>query len=202
MATNKYTVAFVLLTASMLHAADKPGAINSVATKNFAAKIQPILSNTCMECHARADHGSNFLLKKYDPNFNDPKLAEANLKAFSVWLDIKEPSKSLALQYAVKAHGKAKVPPLRDENHPAYTTLELWIHTAASIEGTAMLATVPAPKKLMANTNSIQLVTSNEAVKPATSEPAMLPMLKPAPLKMMDEFDPVQFNNSREQKKK
>lgn len=202
MATHKFTTLLVLLMVTAVHAEDKTVSVNSVAAKNFAAKIQPILSNTCAECHARADHGSKFLLKKYDPNFNDPKLAEANLKAFSVWLDTKQPANSPALQYAVKAHGRSKAPPLRDENHPAYSVLELWLHTAASTEGTAMLASVPSLKKSLTTPNTIQLVSASEVATPLTKEPPTLPVLKATPLKKMDEFDPVHFNRPNEPKRK
>jgi hypothetical protein len=117
-------------------------------------------------------------------------------------LDTTEPSKSKALEYAVKTHGKAKAPPLRDESHPAYATLELWLHTAASKEGTAMLASVPRVRKPTSPTPSIMLVSGSEVPKPMPNEPAPLPMLKTTPLKPVDEFDPVQFNQSTDPKKK
>ncbi len=174
--------------------------LNSKATKAFASKVQPILSNVCASCHAGKDHASEFKLKRYDPNFNEPAVAESNLKALEKYLSADEPQSSPVLKYAILAHGKAKEPPLKDAAQPAFRNLELWVHWAGAAEGTPELKSVPPAVKLKMEKPAPVVVQAEarESVKaPATviqagfgsSKPVEVPKSNPN-----DPFDPAPFN--------
>ena len=173
--------------------------LNSKATKAFASKVQPILSNVCASCHAAKDHSSDFKLRRYDPNFNEPAVAEANLKAFEKYLSVDEPQNSPVLKYATLAHGKAKEPPLKDATLPAFRNLELWVHWACAAEGTPELKAVPPAKlKIEKPAPVVIQAEAREPVKaPATviqtgfgsAKPVEVPKSNPN-----DPFDPAPFN--------
>jgi len=185
----------MLLGCGAIDAQQKPvPAINSVAAKVFAAKVQPILSNACAECHTRKDYTGKMLLKPYDPDFNDPDLAASNLRAVVACIDRLDATKSSLLEFALRAHGqgKGKEAPLRDEKHPAYVTLELWVHTAVAAEGTPLLMNVPV-KMQTTRPNVVQATTTEAKPVVATKEPGLLPLLQATPL-TPDEFDPSRFN--------
>jgi len=170
---------------------------NSVSLKSYAAKIQPILSNVCAECHARPQHASRFVLKKLDPNYNDPELAEKNLAAVLNWIDPAQPAESPLLKFALVAHGPGKQPPLRDAKHPAYATLEQWV-----------FAVVP-PMESIARRDPMMIQAIAIEPKPMASEPGHLPKLPlPEPLSpspgsvSSDPFDPAAFNRTVHPRKK
>jgi hypothetical protein len=172
--------------------------LNSAATKAFAAKVQPVLSNVCADCHAHPKHASPFKLKPHDPAFNDPQTADANLRAVTPLIDPAKPFASQLLTYASTAHGKATDPPLK-AGHPALKTLELWVHWASGPEGSAAPTEVPARP-------ADKAVVQAGATQPA-AEPAKLPPLKATPITQFanvkpdptkpnptDPFDPAGFN--------
>lgn len=176
--------------------------LNSAATKAFAAKVQPVLSNVCADCHAHPKHASPFKLKPHDPAFNDPQTADANLRAVTPHLDTTRPHDSKLLKYTTTAHGKATEPPLK-AGHPALKTLELWVHWASWPEGSAAPTEVP-PRP--ADKAVVQAGATQPAPTPA--EPAKLPPLKATPVTQFgagakpdptkpnptDPFDPAGFN--------
>lgn len=200
----KTTLSLAVLTAVAGGVLAQPPAepnLNSAATKAFAAKVQPVLSNVCADCHAHPKHASPFKLKPHDPAFNDPQTAEANLRAVAPLIDPAGPHASKLLTYTTTAHGKATEPPLK-AGHPALKTLELWVHWASGPEGSASPTEVP-PRP--ADKGVVQTGATQPAPMPA--EPAKLPPLKTAPITQFantkpdptrpnpaDPFDPAGFN--------
>ncbi len=181
--------------------AQSPGEskLNSLAVKAFTGKALPVVANVCADCHAHPKHASPFKLKPFDPAFHDPQTADANLKAIAELIDLKNPHASPLLKYAVTAHGKATDPPLK-AGHPALRNLELWVHWAASAEGSQAPASVPPPP---ADKSVIQAEARQPAAPPA--EPGKLVPLKATPVgpfakpdstkpNPADPFDPAGFN--------
>ena len=195
----------VLLALAGGASAQSPGEpkLNSVAVKAFAAKVQPLLSNVCADCHAHAKHTSPFKLKPHDPAFNDPQTADANLRAVAPLIDTFTPHASPLLKYARTAHGKMTDPPLKAD-HPALKGLELWVHWACGPDGSAAPTAVPPPP---ADKAVVQAGATQPVALPA--EPAKLPPLKAVPVQPFadtkakpdpakpnpaDPFDPAGFN--------
>jgi hypothetical protein len=192
-----YTSLCVLALASV--AVAQPPAepkLNSAAAKAFTSKALPVVANVCADCHAHAKHTSGFKLKPFDPAFHDPQTADANFKAISKLIDTAKPHDSPLLTYASTAHGKATEPPLK-AGHPALKNLELWVHWAASAEGTPALAAVPPPP-------ADKAVVQAGGTQPV-AEPAKLPPVKATPVTTFakpdatkpnptDPFDPAGFN--------
>jgi len=184
--------------------------LNSAATKTFTAKVQPVLANVCADCHAHKAHASPFKLKPYDPAFNDPQTADANLRAITPLLDPANPHASPLLKYAITAHGKAAEPPLK-AGHPALEKLELWVHWACGPEGTAAPTAVPPPRR----TDAAVVQAGFTQPAPPTTEPAKLPLVKTTPIQPFadkpvpepakpnpaDPFDPATFNQQVPSKK-
>lgn len=181
--------------------------LNSAATKMFAAKVQPVLSNVCADCHAHVRHASPFKLKPHDPALNDPQTAEANLRVVTALIDTANPNASPLLKYASTAHGKAADPPLK-AGHPALKGLELWVHWACGPDGSAAPSSVPPPS---ADKAVVQAAATQPAA-PTSPEPAKLPPLKAAPISTFadtkpkvgttkpnpdDPFDPAGFNKKK-----
>jgi len=207
----KATISFGLLVAlagGVLAQSPAEPKLNSVATKMFAAKVQPVLSNVCADCHAHAKHTSPFKLKPHDPAFNDPQTAEANLRAVATLIDTSKPHASPLLKYAATAHGKATDPPLK-AGHPALKGLELWVHWASGPEGSAAPESVPPPP---ADKTVVQAAATQPAAAPTLPEPAKLPPLKTSPISTFadakpkvdatkanpdDPFDPAGFNKKK-----
>lgn len=189
--------------------AQSPGEakLNSTATKTFAAKVQPVLSNLCADCHAHAKHTSPFKLKPHDPAFNDPQTADANLRAVTALIDSSNPHASSLLKYATTAHGKASEPPLK-AGHPALKGLELWVHWACGPEGSAAPTSVPPPPV----DKAVVQAAATQPAAPMPVEPAKLPPLKATPNSTFadtksktdstkpnpdDPFDPAGFNRKK-----
>ena len=176
---------------------------NSESAKMFAAKVQPILTNRCADCHAHKDHASRFRLKAIDPDINDPQGAEVNLRAAAKWITPGTPHASPLLTYATTAHGKAKDPPLPNP-HVAYTLLEVWVHWACAPEGSAMPAVIPPPpterwspvQQASATTPTTSAIqqTSGFATGVGVKAESVTPPTDP--------FDPATFNRSTQPTKK
>lgn len=199
---NRTLTLGVLLAAAGGSFAQSDPKLNAAATRSFTAKVQPVLSNVCADCHAHAKHTSTFKLKAYDPAFNDPQTADTNLRAVAGLIDTSNPHASSLLKYAATAHGKATDPPLK-AGHPALKALELWVHWASGPEGSAAPTVVPPPPVDKA-------VVQAGATQPAppSPEPGKLPPLKATPVTQFgdakkaeptkpnsdDPFDPAGFN--------
>ena len=159
-----------------------PGDFNAVAAKAFPTTIQPVLTNLCAGCHAKADYAGTFKLQPIPPGFADPDAARANTVTAFVHVDRVVPSASDLLAKCVTAHGGQKLPALRDRSHPAFARLELWAHGMTLADGAPVPLTVPKAAKTLP---PVVLV----AKPPAAARPVAKPPAPPA-----DPFDPREFN--------
>ena len=163
-------------------------AFNGESYKMFPAKVQPVLTNLCANCHARADHASGFKLVRVPDGFANPRETGRHVRA-----------------KAVSAHGGMKDPPLFARTHPAFKNLELWVHWASLPEGSPAPATIPAAKPASSSTPAITVAQTPPlampAERPAADEPAKLPAVRATPVEPAkpianadDPFDPAAFN--------
>jgi hypothetical protein len=189
-------LAAVVLSGGAAFAQSKPAEakFNPESAKMFAAKVQPILTNRCADCHARKGHSSGFVLRAIEPGINDPQGADANLRAAAKWLTPTDPHASPFLTKATTAHGKAKDPPLAAD-HPAYKHLELWAFWACGPDGSAAPVVIPPPKEATAVEPKAAepTKTTGFAVKADTPSTAVAPATPPA---SADPFDPAGFNRT------
>ncbi len=162
-----------------------PGDFNGVAAKAFPTTVQPVLTNLCAGCHAKADYAGTFKLQPIPTGFADPDAARANTVTAAVHLDRAAPSASDLLAKCVTAHGGQKSPALRDRSHPAYSRLELWAHGMALADGTPTPQVVPKAAK-----------SPPPAVLVSKPTAAAAPVVKP-PTPPADPFDPREFNAKR-----
>lgn len=96
-------------------------------TKQFGAKIQPLLANACAACHSTAGCGS-FVLRRSNPGTAvAADTVSHNLAAAMSQIDRKQPDHSPLLVKAIAAHGGARQPAIKDANAPAYKNLEQWV---------------------------------------------------------------------------
>lgn len=101
------------------------------AVRQFSTKVQPVLQNACMSCHAGGDGGTLKLRRRSANGANAFAVTQANLSAALAFVDRKTPAASPLLAKSLQAHGGARNPPLPGPNHPAYRHLELWVRMTA-----------------------------------------------------------------------
>lgn len=112
---------------------DPPIQISAEEVGAFTTRIQPILMNTCIRCHAQEGAGS-FRLTRV---FGSPGLTQLatrhNLAATLMQVNHAQPSASPLLVKALSLHGTADRPPLKDRNTLAYRILEDWVRRQRAI---------------------------------------------------------------------
>jgi len=166
----------------------EPVALNREAFGMFVSKVQPILMNLCVRCHATNESGSFHLNRVIGGG--DRQSALLNLSAVMKQLKRDDRASSPFLLQAVTAHGKMPQPAIRDRQAPAYLNLEAWVMTALPEEEPKPVE----PKgfeepKLKEKSVTIFGETSTSQAKP---EPQTAPK---------DPFDPAIFNGTIEPKK-
>lgn len=192
---------------------DVAPAFNGESAKAFAAKIHPILMNLCAGCHGRPDAGA-FQLKRLEPGYANAQGIERNLAASAKQLDRANPGASPLLVMAVTPHGKSKEAPMFSKAHPAYKSLELWVHWAAAREGSPVPNTIPqtvakGPAPIPAAANPILLTGATKPVEPAKVPAAPVENFAvqpkaadPGRVNPDDPFDPGAFNRAAHPNKK
>ncbi|HZU37217.1 MAG TPA: hypothetical protein VFA18_14945 [Gemmataceae bacterium] len=105
--------------------------ISAESMSLFTTRIQPILMNTCVRCHARQDVGSFRLIRVFgNPGIAQPT-SRHNLAVTLGQVNRQRPQASPLLTKALSLHGSADRPPLKDRNTPAYRQLEAWVQMQA-----------------------------------------------------------------------
>ena len=82
-------VPVVPASASSLSKSSSPGILNddstpsynSEAAKLFTGRIQPMLANACVDCHARKNHTSRFKMRYTSGEYADNEASTANIVA-------------------------------------------------------------------------------------------------------------------------
>jgi hypothetical protein len=91
----------------------------------FVMKVQPILMNTCANCHCTG-RGGKFQLERVQ-NVTQKAAAQKNLARVLTYIDLERPTISPLLVKSVMPHGNASQSPMKDRNSPAFRTLQEWI---------------------------------------------------------------------------
>jgi hypothetical protein len=171
----------------------------------FVSHVQPILLNTCANCHSSGRGGSFKLTRPPAGELVGRKTLQQNLVSVLAQVNLDEPGASPLLTRAVSIHGEMKDPPLRGRQAVAYRTLEDWVrataanHPPARPQTTGMPAAVPAtalptrfgselPATARPNNPTLPATPSSTAVE-QKEEKADVPV---------DLFDPAIFNGQPE----
>ncbi len=93
----------------------------------FATRVQPILMNTCAQCHTPTHPGAFKLVRAYEVSLENRKTLEQNLAAVLAQVNFNQPQASPLLTKAVSDHARVGRAPLRGRQVAAYRTLEDWV---------------------------------------------------------------------------
>jgi hypothetical protein len=101
-------------------------ALSMEASAQFSLRVQPILMNACVACHASERGGSFRLMPTYDRDGNH-RATQHNLAAAIAQINAANPTASPLLVKAGSVHGTLTQPPLKGRQLPAYHALEEWV---------------------------------------------------------------------------
>jgi hypothetical protein len=161
-------------------AAEPEPEIAPEAAATFPARVQPVLANLCMDCHARPDHASCFKLAKLTAGYDaGPQVTRQNLKAVAAQLRKDNPGASPFLVKAATPHGGMKEPAFAGRHAGALRVLEAWVYSAVGSQ-----AAPPANPLPPAPAAGLPAVPPPSGLPPAESKPvspAGLPAVPPPP---------------------
>lgn len=182
--------------------------LNTECMGLFARRVQPILMNTCVKCHASGRAGEFKLTQVFGDAPISGKSSQQNLTAVLSQIKPNQPLSSPLLRMAASAHGGASQAPLRSREAPAFKALEQWVQLTAAHAPQAATPVSDAPEQ------PTKSVFESVETKPAREEPAAK---KESPAKPkeafaateprkptgpVDEFDPLIFNRQMHPEKK
>jgi hypothetical protein len=178
----------------------------------FATRVQPILMNTCVSCHASNRAGAFRLTRAGEGGVFSRRATQQNLAAVLAQINRERPAASPLLLKAVCVHGEASQAPLKSRQSPAFRTLEEWVRLALANNPQLeerRVAAAPPELKMESPSQSAFPVLANlpgevistppaAASRSAEPAPSAPPPLAPTPSKAettpVDPFDPAIFN--------
>jgi hypothetical protein len=191
----------------------------------FASRVQPILMNTCLQCHTAGKGGRFHLARAFDGATLNRKATQQNLTAVLAQVNADQLELSPFLIKAVSLHGNCVQPPIRGRDTPPYHALREW--TAAALRSNPNLReatknTAPQAPSLPGPAAgagpfaeikgspaahapepppSAAGVVVSTALPPTSEGPASPPPAKSVPqaqaVAPVDEFDPALFNRQQ-----
>jgi hypothetical protein len=117
--------------------------LTAEALTQFGARIQPILMNSCANCHATGRGGAFKLTRAYDEYGLNRKVMQQNLVAVLAQVNPMQPQTSPFLTKALIVHGGMTQAPFKNRQAHAYRALEDWLHL--TLTNTPMLREQLAP---------------------------------------------------------
>ncbi len=161
--------------------------VGSESVNQFITRVQPILMNTCISCHATGQGGNFHLQRCYQVGSVNRKTMQQNLAAVITQLDLARPAMSPLLIKAVSTHSDSMAKaPIKDRQAGAYKILVDWVEMTARTNPQLLQAksnettTAPAISGAFASSalsRPTDLKTPIE--KPLPAEPQPLPLPTP-----------------------
>ncbi len=108
----------------------------------FTVRVQPILMNTCVNCHS-GTYGGTFRLYRLHEG-GERVATQRNVAAVIAQVHFERPAASPLLVMAVSAHGNAKVSPLPGRQSPTFQTLCGWLEQTLADNPQLRQRAVPA----------------------------------------------------------
>jgi hypothetical protein len=93
----------------------------------FATRVQPILMNTCLRCHASGRERAFHLRRVASPGLINRRSTQHNLAAVLRQVDYARPEASPLLTKAVSDHAQVGRAPLGGRDEPTYRALVAWL---------------------------------------------------------------------------
>lgn len=93
----------------------------------FATRVQPILANLCVDCHARPDYMGSFKLTRVTGFEPGTQPTQANLRVTAKQLSKSDPANSPLLTKAIAVHGGLKQPVFVSRQIAGFRVLENWV---------------------------------------------------------------------------
>jgi hypothetical protein len=186
--------------------------LTAESVSHFITKVQPILMNTCANCHASGHGGAFKLFRAYDGGSSSRRVSQQNLAAVVSQINVNDWPASPLLIKAVSVHGETGQPPLKSRKTKAFQTMEEWVrqviednpqlreHSALSIPEPAKTGPLGAGHgRAEASPTKLEFATTATAslpsAKPAESVPLEAAGSPPSTSNIpKDPFDPVIFN--------
>jgi hypothetical protein len=158
----------------------------------YVCKVQPILMNACVNCHAGERGGDFRLVRSYELAKPHARSTQRNLTAVLRQIDTDDPASSPLLHKALSVHGGLAQAPLKGRTSPAYRTLEEWVYKAAGEKPRATATRQPAvlPAAVIQTAGAMPVLvpvtanapTSSTVVSAATTPaPVLIPVASAAP---------------------
>jgi hypothetical protein len=171
----------------------------------FTTRVQPILMNTCANCHATG-HGGKFHLERVGET-NKKALSQRNLAAVLDQIDLERPAISPLLVRAITPHGDAHAPAIKDRGALPFQAVQQWIEQTIAKNPQLKdyhAARKPAPVKTPGDSN-FAVPPGKEPKTPiaiptpvsrgvAQEEPVASKVA--APVGPVDMYDPAIFNRA------
>lgn len=181
--------------------------VSQDAFAQFAAKVQPVLINTCVTCH-QASKGT--ALQLYRPSDVGHRIAaQKNLNAVLEFVDFEKTVLSPLLIKSVVPHGGAEQPPLRGRQSPAFQTLHGWVEQTVATNPhlrDIRRAHTGEPPPVFGTTSMSARPAFSEELRgpvpprekaPIVSRPTVIVPSTPAAPAPRDPFDPAEFNRKK-----
>jgi hypothetical protein len=167
----------------------------------FVTRVQPILLNACVSCHASGRGGSFKLARPHGNELAGGKTLQQNLAATLAQINLEQPQASPLLTKAVSIHGEMKEPPLRGRQIAAFKSLEEWVKVTMASNPhlrptqVAATATVPAAApRTGVEPPPIRPASTEENAGPPPRELPPVPAEQPPSPDPADPYDPAAFN--------
>jgi hypothetical protein len=182
-----------------------PMDVSVEALSLFATRVQPILMNTCVACHATGKAGAFRLTRAEADGTLNRRATQHNLVAVLSQVNRERPAASPLLLKAVSVHGEASQAPLKSRQTPAFRSLEEWVRLAVASnpqpqqQPEPKLESLPQPAPTLQAPLPGEVISAPSAasIRSAGSAPAALPREATPPsaeVGPVDPFDPVIFN--------
>ena len=146
------------------------------AVSAFNLRVQPILVNTCVNCHA-GSYGGKFRLCRLHEG-GERAATQRNLAAVMAQINLERPASSPLLVSALSAHGGAKSPPIGGKQSPAFFALCTWIDQTLAdnphLFDKSVAAPLPVPVSMLKAPEAPVAVPKTDIV--GTSKQPMTPL--------------------------
>ena len=174
--TSDAEVRYYMLMSAKQNAKSEKRDRATLASSQFTTKVQPVLVNLCVSCHAQPQHKDGFHLQFVRLGFASPDATLHNAEAASRYVDTSNPNASPLLVKAQQIHGGQQRAAMPGPQHPAFRHLQLWAITLAPPQAVAPAVTLSPLANLP---------------KPVW-EP--VPEATPTTPQIVDPYDPTPFN--------
>ncbi len=165
--------------------------ISSDTLALFVTRVQPILMNTCVNCHS-GGKGGDFQLIRAESGQHTA--TQTNLSAVLKQLNVETPVLSPLLIKAVSRHGNTTQSPIKDRKAVAYQTLIGWIEYLLANNPQLKSKEVAGRGVSPPVTVTVADATAGPRRSPESDFGANRPANEETQINLQDSFDPAAFN--------